>query len=121
MKRRTFLQLGSMTAAAAWLSGCRSANEKLVPYLNPPDEGVTPGKAFGELDHLNSQRTDARCPHARCVHNDFRLDRTLIGCDASHLAAFATLDSGHARVGVHFRAALFCTSREFVCNAARIE
>ncbi len=45
MKRRTFLQLGTMTAAAAWLSGCRSANEKLVPYLNPPDEGVTPGKA----------------------------------------------------------------------------
>ncbi len=45
MKRRTFLQLGSITAAAAWLSGCRSANEKLVPYLNPPDEGVTPGKA----------------------------------------------------------------------------
>ena len=45
MKRRTFLQLGTMTAAGAWLSGCRSANEKLVPYLNPPDEGVMPGRA----------------------------------------------------------------------------
>ncbi len=45
MKRRTFLQLGTMTAAASWLSGCRSANEKLIPYLTPPDEGVTPGMA----------------------------------------------------------------------------
>ncbi|WP_298270839.1 molybdopterin-dependent oxidoreductase [Geobacter sp.] len=45
MKRRTFLQLGGMTAAGAWLSGCRSANEKLIPYLVPPDEGVTPGRA----------------------------------------------------------------------------
>ncbi|HEX9078139.1 MAG TPA: molybdopterin-dependent oxidoreductase [Desulfuromonadaceae bacterium] len=45
MKRRTFLQLGTMTAAGAWLGGCRQANEKLIPYLVPPDEGVTPGRA----------------------------------------------------------------------------
>jgi anaerobic selenocysteine-containing dehydrogenase len=45
MKRRTFLQLGSMTAAGAMLAGCQSANEKLIPYLVPPDEGVTPGRA----------------------------------------------------------------------------
>lgn len=44
MKRRTFLQLSGMTAAGAMLSGCQSANEKLIPYLVPPDEGVTPGR-----------------------------------------------------------------------------
>jgi ABC-type uncharacterized transport system auxiliary subunit len=42
MKRRTFLQLTGMTTAAAWLSGCHPTNEKLIPYLVPPDEGVTP-------------------------------------------------------------------------------
>lgn len=45
MKRRSFLQLSSLTAAGAALSGCRSANEKLIPYLIPADEGVTPGQA----------------------------------------------------------------------------
>src|SRR5512147_2736968 len=45
MDRRTFLQLGSLTAAGNLLAGCKSANEKLIPYLIPPDEGVTPGKA----------------------------------------------------------------------------
>ena len=45
MKRRAFLQISGMTAASAWLSGCQSGNEKLIPYLIPPDEGVTPGKA----------------------------------------------------------------------------
>jgi anaerobic selenocysteine-containing dehydrogenase len=45
MKRRTFLQLGGMTVASAFLAGCQSQNEKLIPYLIPPDEGVTPGKA----------------------------------------------------------------------------
>jgi len=45
MKRRTFLQMGAISAASAWLAGCRSANEKLIPYLNPPDEGITPGLA----------------------------------------------------------------------------
>ncbi|OGU17769.1 MAG: nitrate reductase [Geobacteraceae bacterium GWC2_53_11] len=45
MKRRTFLQLSGMTAASALLAGCQSKNEKLIPYLIPPDEGVTPGKA----------------------------------------------------------------------------
>jgi len=45
MKRRTFLQLSGMTAAGALLAGCQSGNEKLIPYLVPPDEGVTPGRA----------------------------------------------------------------------------
>lgn len=45
MKRRTFLQLGGMTAAGALLAGCQSKNEKLIPFLVPPDEGVTPGLA----------------------------------------------------------------------------
>jgi len=45
MKRRTFLQLSGMTAASAVLSGCQSGNERLIPYLVPPDEGVTPGRA----------------------------------------------------------------------------
>jgi anaerobic selenocysteine-containing dehydrogenase len=45
MDRRTFLQLSGLTAAAAALAGCKSANEKLIPYLIPPDEGVTPGIA----------------------------------------------------------------------------
>ena len=45
MKRRTFLQLSGMTAAGAAFWRCKSANEKLIPYLIPPDEGVTPGRA----------------------------------------------------------------------------
>jgi anaerobic selenocysteine-containing dehydrogenase len=45
MDRRTFLQLGGITAAGAFLAGCKSANGKLIPYLIPPDEGVTPGRA----------------------------------------------------------------------------
>jgi anaerobic selenocysteine-containing dehydrogenase len=45
MDRRTFLQLSGLTATSAMLAGCKSANEKLIPYLIPPDEGVTPGKA----------------------------------------------------------------------------
>jgi anaerobic selenocysteine-containing dehydrogenase len=45
MKRRAFLQITGMTAAGALLSGCQSANEKLIPFLVPPDEGVTPGLA----------------------------------------------------------------------------
>ncbi len=45
MDRRTFLQLSGITAASSLLAGCKSANEKLIPYLIPPDEGVTPGKA----------------------------------------------------------------------------
>ncbi|MFZ2949049.1 MAG: molybdopterin-dependent oxidoreductase, partial [Desulfuromonadaceae bacterium] len=45
MKRRTFLQLSGMTAAGALLAGCQSKNEKLIPYLIPPDEGITPGRA----------------------------------------------------------------------------
>jgi len=44
MKRRTFLKIGGMTAAGALLAGCQSSNEKLIPYLVPPDEGVTPGR-----------------------------------------------------------------------------
>ncbi len=45
MKRRTFLKLSGMTAAGAVLAGCQSGNEKLIPYLVPPEEGVTPGRA----------------------------------------------------------------------------
>lgn len=45
MDRRTFLQLSGITAASTLLAGCKSANEKLIPYLIPPDEGVTPGRA----------------------------------------------------------------------------
>lgn len=45
MDRRTFLHLSGLTAAVTALSGCKSANEKLIPYLIPPDEGVTPGIA----------------------------------------------------------------------------
>jgi len=45
MDRRTFLQLSGLTAAVAALAGCKSANEKLIPYLIPPDEGITPGIA----------------------------------------------------------------------------
>jgi anaerobic selenocysteine-containing dehydrogenase len=45
MKRRTFLQISGMTAATALLAGCQSGNEKLIPFLIPPDEGVTPGLA----------------------------------------------------------------------------
>jgi anaerobic selenocysteine-containing dehydrogenase len=45
MKRRTFLQLTGATAAGAVVAGCQSGNEKLIPFLVPPDEGVTPGLA----------------------------------------------------------------------------
>lgn len=45
MKRRTFLQISGLTAATALLAGCQSGNEKLIPFLIPPDEGVTPGRA----------------------------------------------------------------------------
>src|SRR5690242_12334059 len=45
MKRRTFLKFGAMTAAGTALAGCQSGNEKLIPYLIPPDEGVIPGQA----------------------------------------------------------------------------
>jgi len=45
MERRTFLKLSGMTAASALLAGCQSKNEKLIPYLIPPDEGITPGLA----------------------------------------------------------------------------
>ncbi len=45
MDRRTFLQLSGLTAAGAALAGCKQANEKIIPYLIPPDEGVTPGVA----------------------------------------------------------------------------
>ena len=45
MDRRTFLQLSGLTAASAALAGCKKTNEKIIPYLIPPDEGVTPGVA----------------------------------------------------------------------------
>lgn len=45
MKRRTFLQLGVMATAGTVLAGCKSKNDRLIPFLIPPDEGVTPGRA----------------------------------------------------------------------------
>ncbi len=45
MDRRTFLQLSGLTSLSAALAGCKAANEKIIPYLIPPDEGVTPGVA----------------------------------------------------------------------------
>ena len=59
MKRRTFLQFTAMSAAGALVSGCQSANEKLIPYLVPPDEGVTPGLA-------NYYASSCRCCPAGC-------------------------------------------------------
>ncbi len=59
MDRRTFLQLSGISAAGALLAGCKSANEKLIPYLIPPDEGVTPGKA-------NYYASSCRSCHAGC-------------------------------------------------------
>jgi anaerobic selenocysteine-containing dehydrogenase len=45
MKRRTFLQLSGMAAASSVLAGCRKGNEKLIPFLVPPEDGAIPGKA----------------------------------------------------------------------------
>ncbi len=45
MKRRSFLQLGGMSLATSMLAGCRKGNEKLIPFLVPPDDGITPGTA----------------------------------------------------------------------------
>jgi anaerobic selenocysteine-containing dehydrogenase len=45
MKRRTFLKLSSMTSASIALAGCQKSNEKLIPYLVPPEDGSTPGLA----------------------------------------------------------------------------
>ncbi len=45
MKRRSFLQLSGMSLATNMLAGCRKGNEKLIPFLLPPDDGITPGTA----------------------------------------------------------------------------
>lgn len=45
MKRRSFLQLSGMSLATSMLAGCRKGNEKLIPFLVPPDDGITPGTA----------------------------------------------------------------------------
>jgi len=45
MKRRSFLQLSGMSLALSMLAGCRKGNEKLIPYLVPPEDGATPGIA----------------------------------------------------------------------------
>ncbi len=45
MKRRKFLQLTGMSATAGLLAGCRQGNEKLIPYLVPPEDGAVPGRA----------------------------------------------------------------------------
>ncbi len=45
MKRRSFLQLSGMSLATSMLAGCRKGNEKLLPFLVPPDDGISPGTA----------------------------------------------------------------------------
>lgn len=45
MQRRTFLQLSGMAAASSVLAGCRKGNEKLIPFLVPPEDGAVPGQA----------------------------------------------------------------------------
>ncbi|NJC87404.1 MAG: nitrate reductase, partial [Desulfuromonas sp.] len=45
MKRRTFLKLTGMSSAGVALAGCRQGNEKLIPFLVPPEDGTVPGQA----------------------------------------------------------------------------
>ncbi|WP_303721736.1 molybdopterin-dependent oxidoreductase [Malonomonas rubra] len=45
MKRRSFLQLSGMSLASSMLAGCRKGNEKLIPFLVPPEDGAIPGIA----------------------------------------------------------------------------
>ena len=45
MKRRTFLKLTGMSSAGVALAGCRASNEKLIPFLVPPEDGTVPGQA----------------------------------------------------------------------------
>jgi len=45
MDRRRFLQLSGMAAASSALAGCRKGNEKLIPFLVPPEDGTLPGVA----------------------------------------------------------------------------
>jgi anaerobic selenocysteine-containing dehydrogenase len=46
MKRRKFLQLTGLSTAGGLLAGCRQGNEKLIPYLVPPEDGSIPGRAL---------------------------------------------------------------------------
>ena len=48
-----------VAAASALLAGCQSQNEKLIPYLIPPDEGVTPGRATYYASSCTSVRPAA--------------------------------------------------------------
>ena len=45
MKRRTFLKLTGMTSASMAMAGCQKSNEKLIPFLVPPEDGSVPGLA----------------------------------------------------------------------------
>jgi anaerobic selenocysteine-containing dehydrogenase len=45
MQRRSFLQLSGMALASSMLAGCRKGNEKLIPFLVPPEDGAIPGSA----------------------------------------------------------------------------
>ncbi|MHB8709616.1 MAG: molybdopterin-containing oxidoreductase family protein [Desulfuromonadales bacterium] len=45
MKRRTFLKLTGMSSASMALAGCQKSNEKLIPFLVPPEDGIEPGLA----------------------------------------------------------------------------
>ena len=46
MKRRKFLQLTGLSTAGGLLAGCRQGNEKLIPFLVPPEDGAVPGRAL---------------------------------------------------------------------------
>lgn len=45
MKRRTFIKLTGMTSASVVMAGCQKSNEKLIPFLVPPEDGSVPGLA----------------------------------------------------------------------------
>jgi len=45
MKRRSFLQLTGMSTAVGMLAACRKGNEKLLPFLIPPEDDAVPGVA----------------------------------------------------------------------------
>jgi molybdopterin-containing oxidoreductase family iron-sulfur binding subunit len=47
MDRREFLGLLTLASGASLLAGCdlTRKSEKLIPYLVPPDDGISPGQA----------------------------------------------------------------------------
>ncbi len=61
MDRRDFLKILGITSSSAMISSCGvdKANEKIIPYVIPPEEEIYPGKA------LHYQTTCMECP-AHC-------------------------------------------------------